>query len=167
MASVRDLPSLFLRLVGFVYSTIMKLTCLLSVHYINNFHYFAQGYVQHDGNGQQAFAEGRQISVFEVLNQKLLAFGIPRFTFGQFVFEPIVSVGFLLAGLLFGISGLLFAGLLYFVVRWSQTGGGFSRLGGQQHGAPPGNDGNPPGAGRRGGGGTFGGGSEGYRLGRS
>ncbi|PVD39352.1 hypothetical protein C0Q70_01982 [Pomacea canaliculata] len=125
-----------------------------------------QGYVQHDGNGQQAFAEGRQISVFEVLNQKLLAFGIPRFTFGQFVFEPIVSVGFLLAGLLFGISGLLFAGLLYFVVRWSQTGGGFSGLGGQQHGAPPGNDGNPPGAGRRGGG-TFGGGSEGYRLGRS
>ena len=56
---------------------------------------------------------GQQISIFETLNQRLLGLGIPRFNIGSYNIEPIVTVGFLLAMLLFGLPGLLFAGLLF------------------------------------------------------
>ncbi|GFR96086.1 chromosome 10 open reading frame 35 [Elysia marginata] len=66
--------------------------------------------------------QGQQISIFQVLNQKLLDFGIPRFSIGDLAVEPIVSVGLLLSLVLFGIHGLIFAGILFAVSHWSTNG---------------------------------------------
>ncbi len=77
-------------------------------------------------------AEGQQVSIFTVLNQKLLDAGFPRWNLGSTVIEPIVSVGFLLAFLLLGVRGLLFGGLLFVVCKMSMGGGGGQGQGGQQ-----------------------------------
>ncbi|KAK3760525.1 hypothetical protein RRG08_022810 [Elysia crispata] len=61
--------------------------------------------------------QGQPISIFQVLNQKLLAFGIPPFNIGDLVIQPIVSVGLLLSLLLFGIHGLIFGAILFAVER--------------------------------------------------
>ncbi|KAJ8319202.1 hypothetical protein KUTeg_004293, partial [Tegillarca granosa] len=94
-----------------------------------------QGFVRHDdvGNQQGMYAQGQQVNVFDTFNQKLINMGIPRFNVGPYVVEPIVLVGFVLAGLLMGMPGLLFAAILFFVSKAS-FGGGFQRLlgGGQQ-----------------------------------
>ncbi|CAC5392856.1 unnamed protein product [Mytilus coruscus] len=107
-----------------------------------------QGFVQHDNNAyQQGQAGGQSVSVFTVVNQKLLGYGLPRFNVGPYVVEPIVIVAFVLAGLLMGLPGLIFAALLFFVSQWSGIGG----------------EGGGGGAGQRMGGGNQGGG--GQRLG--
>ncbi|KAK7112106.1 protein FAM241B-like [Littorina saxatilis] len=132
-----------------------------------------QGFVQHedDGGGQgqgMYMGQGQQVSVFQMLNQKLLALGIPRFTVGQFNFEPIVTVGFLLAGIFFGFPGLIFAGLLFVVSKISQTGANpFTGGGGGQPQQGGGGGHQPGGGGGGGGGGGFGGSAGGHRLGRS
>lgn len=69
-----------------------------------------------DGNDGQV----HQVSIFEVMNQKLLSLGVPRWNFGEHVIEPIVLVGFLLAMLLFGLRGLIMGVLLFAVVKMSQ-----------------------------------------------
>ena len=66
---------------------------------------------------------GQSVSVFTVINQKLLGYGLPRFNVGPYVVEPIVLVAFVLAGLLMGLPGLIFAALLFFVSQWSGVGG--------------------------------------------
>ena len=112
-------------------------------------------------------------SVFEGLNQRLLGLGVPRWNAGSYVVEPIVTVGFLLAFLLMGFRGLLFAAILFLVAQVGTGGGGGPGQGfrgwlgggaqdGQQDnsGGGGGRDQRPP----RGGGGS---GSGGYRLGRS
>ncbi|XP_077999470.1 protein FAM241B-like [Glandiceps talaboti] len=88
-----------------------------------------QGYVRHEEynqQGQYGGGEGQmqQVSIFDVLNQKLVDGGFPRWNLGPYVVEPIASVGVLLAGLFFGLQGLFFAGLLFFVVKWSQQNRG-------------------------------------------
>ena len=113
-------------------------------------------------------------SVFEGLNQRLLGLGVPRWNAGSYVVEPIVTVGFLLAFLLMGFRGLLFAAILFLVAQVGTGGGGGPGQGfrgwlgggtqdGQQDnsGGGGGRDQRPP---RGGGGGS---GSGGYRLGRS
>ncbi len=120
-------------------------------------------------------------NVFEGLNQRLLGLGIPRWNAGSYVVEPIVSVGFLLAFILLGIRGLLFAGLLFLLSQstlgggqgirgWLGGGGDQGRRddpdsrgggGGSSYQLPPGGGG---GGGGSGGGGR---GSGGYRLGNS
>ncbi|KAI8742019.1 protein FAM241B-like [Biomphalaria glabrata] len=64
----------------------------------------------------------QQVSLFQILNQRLLGFGIPRWNMGNIVIEPIVLVGFLIALLLFGFPGLIFGALLFAVCSWSQNG---------------------------------------------
>lgn len=75
------------------------------------------------GEGVPEDGQVRQVSIFEIINQKLLDLGIPRWNFGEHVVEPIVIVGFLIAMLFFGLRGLLFGGLLYAVVKMSQGTG--------------------------------------------
>ncbi|XP_071829982.1 protein FAM241B-like [Apostichopus japonicus] len=75
------------------------------------------------GEGVPEDGQVRQVSIFEVINQKLLDLGVPRWNFGQHVVEPIVLIGFLIAMLLFGFRGLLVGGLLFAVVKMSQGGG--------------------------------------------
>ena len=91
-----------------------------------------------------------QVSIFDTLNQRLLDAGVPRWNAGPYVIEPIVSLGFLLAGLLLGLKGLLFGGILFFVVKYSQSARGPAASGGGNRGARP-----------------AGGGGGGYTLGRS
>ena len=123
------------------------------------------------GGGGGGGGGGQPVSVFQMLNQRLLGLGIPRFTVAQYTLEPIVSVGFLLAGVFFGLPGLIFAGLLFVVSVISQPGGNPFTGGRQpQQGAAGGQQ--PGGGGGGGGGGAFGGGgfggsSGGHRLGRS
>lgn len=74
------------------------------------------------GEGVPEDGQVRQVSIFEIINQKLLDLGIPRWNFGEHV-EPIVILGFLIAMLFFGLRGLLFGGLLYAVVKMSQGTG--------------------------------------------
>jgi hypothetical protein len=106
---------------------------------------------------------GQQVSIFDSLNQRLLNMGLPRFTVGPWTIEPIVTVGFLLAAIFFGLPGIIFAGVLFVVSKISQPGGNPFTDRGQQAGGgnTPGGDGG--GGGRSG----FGGGGGGYRLGRS
>ena len=114
-------------------------------------------------------------SIFEDLNQRLLALGVPRWNVGSYVVEPIVSVGFLVAFLLVGFRGLLFAAILFLISQVGIGGGGPGQGfrgwlgGGSQRGQQDESSGHGRGGGNqqppRGGGG--GGGSGGYRLGRS
>ncbi len=62
------------------------------------------------------------MSVFQSLNQRLIGLGIPSFNIASYRIEPIVTVGFLLTMLFFGLPGLVFAALLFGVVMMS--GGG-------------------------------------------
>ncbi|XP_064613885.1 protein FAM241B-like [Liolophura sinensis] len=83
-----------------------------------------QGFVQHNEQPQGMYQGGQTVSIFDSLNQRLLAAGIPRWNIGPYAVEPIVSVGFILAGLLMGIKGLLFAAVLFAVCQWSSQAGG-------------------------------------------
>ncbi|XP_072038485.1 protein FAM241B-like [Amphiura filiformis] len=110
------------------------------------------GYVRHDndaghqgqyGQQQQQGMMGQQVSIFTVFNQKLIDAGFPRWNLGSTVIEPIVSVGFLLAFLVFGLPGILFGALLFVVCKMSMGGGGQGQGQGQQgqghgHYQPPG-----------------------------
>jgi len=53
--------------------------------------------------------------------------GIPTFNIGPYPVEPIASVGFLLSLIFFGLGGLFFSGLLFFIVKYSQMGLGGGR----------------------------------------
>ena len=122
------------------------------------FCYSSQGYVRHDQGGggqhgqygQQQGMMGQQVSIFTVFNQKLLDAGIPRFNLGSTIgdIEPIVTVGFLLAMLLFGLPGLLFGAILFAVCKVSM-GGGQGQQGQGQHGQGQGQGHYHPPGGRR------------------
>ncbi|KAL4239409.1 hypothetical protein ACF0H5_000224 [Mactra antiquata] len=71
-------------------------------------------------------------SVFDGLNQRLVAAGFPRFNIGPHTIEPIVSVGFILAGLFLGVPGLILAAVLFFVCKMSVPGGGLASFFGGQ-----------------------------------
>ncbi|XP_022109060.1 uncharacterized protein C10orf35-like [Acanthaster planci] len=88
----------------------------------------------HDGQGAAGY-QGHGISIFDTLNQRLLNLGIPCFNLGPYAIQPIVTVGFLLAMLLFGLPGLLFAGILFAVVKLSGGAGGGGSGSGENGGA--------------------------------
>jgi len=67
-------------------------------------------------------ADSSSVSVFGALNQRLTAAGVPTWHIGTYSVEPVVSLGFLLSFLLAGFRGLLFSGVLFFVVKYSQFG---------------------------------------------
>lgn len=112
---------------------------------------------QHHGPQQQG---GQVASVFEMINQKLLALGVPRWNLGETTIEPVVSVGVLLIGLIFGLKGLLFAGVLFFISKMSRRPGGIMGFFGMGGGGRPRPRGRGPGQNRPQGG------SGGYSLGR-
>lgn len=62
------------------------------------------------------------MSLFGALNERLVAAGVPTWHAGPYSVQPIVSLGFLLSFLLAGFRGLLFSGVLFFVVKYSQFG---------------------------------------------
>ncbi|XP_071952586.1 protein FAM241B-like [Antedon mediterranea] len=80
---------------------------------------------QQEGDNQQQQGMMGQVSIFDTANQRLVDNGFPRWNAGPYVVEPIVSVGILLAGLFAGFAGIIFAGLLFFVCKYS-TGEGNS-----------------------------------------
>lgn len=104
----------------------------------------------------------QQVNIFQSLNQRLLAYGIPQWTLGDIVIEPLVLVGLILALIFFGIHGLIFGLVLFVISHWSTHGApdfvsrflGGGRGGGGNQGR--GGNSNQP-QGRAGGG---------YRLGR-
>ena len=100
--------------------------------------------------------------MFDGLNQRLIGYGFPRFNIGHHTIEPIVSVGFILAGLFLGLPGLLLAAFLFFVSKMSSGGGlaGFFGVGGQGQGHDRGQGPRSSGSGSSQGGG-------GYRLGNT
>jgi len=67
-------------------------------------------------------AGASSLSLFGTLNQRLQAAGVPTWHIGTYSVQPIVSLGFLLSFLLAGFRGLLFSGVLFFVVKYSQFG---------------------------------------------
>lgn len=83
--------------------------------------------------------------MFDGLNQRLITAGFPRFNLGPHTIEPIVSVGFILAGLLLGLPGLLLAAVLFFVSKMSAPGGGLASFFGGQ-GQQDGQQGRPSGS---------------------
>ncbi|XP_041362863.1 protein FAM241B-like [Gigantopelta aegis] len=110
-----------------------------------------QGFIRHEDHANEEMVG--QVSIFDSLNQRLLDAGVPRWNAGPYLIEPIVSLGFLLAGLLLGLKGLLFGAILFFVVKYSQGARGPAPYGGNNRGARPAGGG--------------GGGGGGYTLGRS
>jgi len=72
-------------------------------------------------------AGASSMSVFGTLNQRLEAAGVPTWHIGTYSVQPIVSLGFLLSFLLAGFRGLLFSGVLFFVVKYSQFGANENR----------------------------------------
>lgn len=90
--------------------------------------------MRHDDNAGQQYGQ-QTVSIFEVMNQKLLGLGIPRWNLGQYSVEPIATVGCLLALLIFGLPGIIFAAVLFFVVKSSlQNPGPQNAPGGQPRG---------------------------------
>ena len=91
-----------------------------------------QGSIRHDEddeqeNGQyQGGGQGGQggVSIFQVFNQRLQDAGMPSWNAGPYVVQPIVSIGLLLALMLFGFRGLFFGGMLFLVTKWSMAGDG-------------------------------------------
>lgn len=82
-----------------------------------------QGFVNHADNPEAAqMAGSSSMSVFGALNQRLVGAGVPTWHIGSYSVQPIVSLGFLLSFLLAGFRGLLFSGILFFVVKYSQFG---------------------------------------------
>jgi len=67
-------------------------------------------------------AGASSMSVFGALNQRLASAGVPTWHIGTYSVQPIASLGFLLSFLLAGFRGLLFSGVLFFVVKYSQFG---------------------------------------------
>ena len=59
-------------------------------------------------------------SIFDQLNNRLLAAGVPRWNLGQNIVEPIVSVALILALVLFGFQGILLVGVLWFIMQQSR-----------------------------------------------
>ena len=62
-------------------------------------------------------------SIFDQLNNKLIAAGFPRWNLGQHVVEPIHSAALILALFFFGLRGILFVGLIWFLLKQSQATG--------------------------------------------
>ena len=118
------------------------------------------GQIRHADDNVQGAGNNGMASVFDNLNNRLLEAGIPRWNAGPYVVEPIVSMGFVLAGLLIGWHGLIFAALLFFISKYSMSQGPNPFSTGQQR--APRRPGPPPGRGGGGGGGQGGG----NRLGR-
>lgn len=115
------------------------------------------GRIQHDPDERARQYEGggggrggQQISAFDMLNQRLLGYGVPRFNIGAYTVEPIVLVGFILAGLLLGLPGLVLAAVLFFVSKVSASGGGLASFFGGQGPQGQGSSDRPsPGSGQR------------------
>ncbi|XP_029464925.1 uncharacterized protein FAM241B [Rhinatrema bivittatum] len=63
-------------------------------------------------------AEGR--SPFWELNQQLVNLGFPRWSLGNRVVEPVMSILLLLLIMMLGVRGLLLVGLIYVVSHLSQ-----------------------------------------------
>ncbi|KAH9488366.1 hypothetical protein Btru_063334 [Bulinus truncatus] len=74
------------------------------------------------GNDQDNQRQVQQVSIFQTLNQRLLSYGIPRWSMGNIVIEPLVLIGLIISLLIFGLPGLLFGLLLFAVCSWSQNG---------------------------------------------
>jgi hypothetical protein len=72
---------------------------------------------------------GPNSSIFDTANETLRNMGVPSWNLGPYPVEPIASVGFVASLLLFGLRGLLFSGLLFGIVKWSQSRGGSGRSG--------------------------------------
>ena len=106
------------------------------------------------GGGGGGEGDGQQFSIFDGLNQRLIGYGFPRFNIGSHTVEPIVSVGFILAGLLLGLPGILLGLILFFVSKMSTSEGGLgSFFGGGDQGQGQGQSGRrsnlPQGGGHR------------------
>lgn len=88
-----------------------------------------QGFINHADadNVEAAGAAGSSMSLFGALNQRLTSAGVPTWHIGTYSVEPVVSLGFLLSFLLAGFRGLLFSGVLFFVVKYSQFGAAENR----------------------------------------
>lgn len=59
-------------------------------------------------------------SIFDQLNNRLISAGFPRWSLGQNVVEPIVSVALILALVLFGVQGVLLVGVAWFIMQQSR-----------------------------------------------
>ena len=70
-------------------------------------------------------AHGPDSSIFERLNDTLANLGVPTWNLGPYPVRPIVSAGFLLSVITMGFRGLLFSGVLFFLVNYSRPDGGF------------------------------------------
>ncbi|KAI0212299.1 hypothetical protein LSAT2_002776 [Lamellibrachia satsuma] len=79
----------------------------------------AQGSIRHDeDDNQQQNAQNQGggqggVSIFHMFNQRLLDAGLPSWNAGPYTVQPIVSIGLLLAFMLFGFRGLFFGGMLF------------------------------------------------------
>lgn len=71
--------------------------------------------------------------MFDSINQRLIALGIPSWNIGSFVVDPILSVGALLSLVFFGFSGLLLCIALFFVFKYSGLGGQGRQAGGENN----------------------------------
>ena len=77
------------------------------------------------------------VTIFDLINEKMLEAGFPRLSLGPYSVEPIAVIGTCFALLLFGLPGLLLSLVLFFVVKFSRhgvpslsdvTGGGAERV---------------------------------------
>jgi len=74
------------------------------------------------GIGVPANQRSEGVTLFDLMNDKLLEAGIPRLQLGAYDVEPIAAVGTCLALLLFGLNGLILSLVLFLVVKFSRHG---------------------------------------------
>jgi len=74
------------------------------------------------GRGDNGAGAVESITVFDLINEKMIEAGFPRLNLGPYPVEPIAVVGTCFALLLFGLPGLILSLGLFFVVKFSRHG---------------------------------------------
>ena len=77
-------------------------------------------------NGRRTNVGQPPLNLFHTVNQRLIALGMPSFSIGHVSIEPIMYVGLLLAGLLFGLPGLAITSVVFYILMNHGNGSGIS-----------------------------------------
>lgn len=74
------------------------------------------------GGGNGADARVESVTIFDLINARMIEAGFPRLNLGPYAVEPIAVVGTCVALLLFGLPGLVLSLGLFLAVKFSQSG---------------------------------------------
>ena len=75
-----------------------------------------------NNNNNNEGSRVESVTVFDLLNERMIDAGFPRLHLGPYPVEPVAVVGTCFALMLFGLPGLILSLVLFFVVKFSRHG---------------------------------------------